>query len=166
MVRWWKMKNEKLNGIFNSFPLSESGGFCLFSLTFGLIWRLNITQLIIALLQVQAQAHRPQNDKPYYYHSSGKYKNVGVLDKKEGIIRKLEAARRTGGEILGYPFSSFSTISTNNCICHPIKRSLLCWECAAACSVAHRGRRWFEPRCSPLDALLLVARPPPWKCPA
>ena len=50
MVRWWKMKNDKLNGIFieavlgvdkaervifNSFPLSESGGFCLFSLTFG-----------------------------------------------------------------------------------------------------------------------------------
>ena len=48
-------------------------------------------------------------NKPNFF-SSGKYENVGVLDeKKEGIIRKLEAARRTGGEILGYPFSSFST---------------------------------------------------------
>ena len=43
-------------------------------------------------------------NKPNFF-SSGKYENVGVLDeKKEGIIRKLEAARRSGGEIFGYPF--------------------------------------------------------------
>ena len=66
MVRWWKMKNDKLNGIFieavlgvdkaervifNSFPLSESAYF--------------LSPL------AQAQANRPQNDKPYYYPMLG-----------------------------------------------------------------------------------------------
>ena len=129
-------------------------------------WGLNITQLNIDILQEEVEVNIPQNDKTNIYHCSSvplaSRKMLVFFEKKGGIIRKLEAARRTGEEILGYPFSSFSTISTNNCICN--KNLLLCWECAAACSVARHGRRWSEAHCSPPDvSLLLVATLPPWK---
>ena len=66
------------------------------------------------------------------------------------------------------PWISFSSFSTNNCIWRPIKCSLLCSECGAACSVAPHGWRWSEAHCCPLDAPLLplVAKPPPCKCPS
>ena len=65
------------------------------------------------IVLLQATALNMLRNKSHH-DCSGKYKYVGVLDKKAGIIRKLEAARRTGGEIFGYPFSSRSSISTKS----------------------------------------------------